>query len=227
MAPRTLMVRWRKDKMRRKKQSQKAFATKAASTFYKHVKKTEAVFQADNRVAGKFEAQMARLEHYIKRHKPHHTILYSLFKPAIEQVARKVFPEEIIKPQEVWKRGIKIHRNGYIEETLEDVTPSTFEAGIHPFIAVEQLLDLYKQQDESLAVFQWDVVLLGHSDHHDIWMYFRGQECFVVYRRGQEVFQSIRYKNPMWLKAFAYRSVNKLEWAGEPMTLESNSSEDA
>lgn len=86
MAPRALMVRWRKAKAKRRREAPKAFATKASAGFTKHVMRTEQMYKGHDRISS--SPQIARLEHYIKRMKPHHIILFNLFKPALTQASQ-------------------------------------------------------------------------------------------------------------------------------------------
>lgn len=191
MAPRALIVRWRKEKARRRKTQPKAFAQKAASGLNVNAVRQNASFQYRAHADGSFMYQ--RLEHYIKTNKPHHRILFWMFNPNIRDAEERTFKDDPYNPEKDSR---------------------------HPKMAVELLLDLYRQQDESLAIFQWDVVVLEHSDYHDKWMYFRGQECMLIYRRGHEVFQSKVYTNPTWLKKLP---IKKVEWVGEPLLLERDS----
>jgi hypothetical protein len=85
-----------------------------------------------------------------------------------------------------------------------------------PKLLAELLLDRYAVQDPLLAAFKFDVVSLGHSEDHDIWMFFRGRECFLVFRRGTTVRRSEMYMNTEFLKNLP---ISKVQWAGEPVKI--------
>jgi hypothetical protein len=173
MAPRPLIVRWRKYKAKRRRETPKAFATKASASFMHHTMKTEAIFRGRDRVG---DVQIERLKHYISRHKPHHRILYMLFEPAIREV---------------------------VSESTDD-----------PRMAVELLIARYAAQDESLKVFEYDVVRLEHSDFHEVLMYFRGTDCFMVYLKRGWAKKSMHYSSTEYLKSLP---LTKIKWAGEPV----------
>jgi hypothetical protein len=188
MAPRSLIVKWRKQKAQRRTTQPRSFSTKGASTFYKHVKKTEAMFQAQQRVTGSVadakerservaESAIKRFKYYVERLQPEHKILLFALRQQLEDVIRKDDP------------------------------------ATDPRMSVEILKDRYARQDPLLAAFKFDVIRLESSDFHEKWMFFRGSECFLVFRREHEIFMSVMYRDPMFLKALPFK---KVQWAGEP-----------
>jgi hypothetical protein len=219
------MVRLRKYKMKQRKTAPKAFSQKALSGLNAKSKSGKTRFDVpefdySKRGGGNAEYQVKRLEHFIKTHKPHHRILYWLFNPAIRHASEQVFPQPT---QEVIFEGVrKFHRtkSGYGYSTIEE-RPQPVREDMHPKIAVEQLIDILQQQDGELKVFAFESVHLEKSPNHDVWLYFRGRECFGVYRKFREVWVTVMYSDITRLKDALWRRT--ATWAGEPFKLDHNS----
>lgn len=210
MAPRQLIVRWRKDKAKRRRERPRAFSTKANSGVNTFAVKENASFQYRKRGGGNTDYMMQRLHHYIKVKNPHKRILYWLFSRAIRHASEELYPEVKDTVNPTWLKKFKTTESGFGYSTEEeDYTPTN---DVHPKIAVENLFDLYAQQDPSLKVFQFEAVVLERSSHHEVIMFFRGQECFILFRKGKYVQRSRMYKDPMFLK---HLSLKKVEWEEE------------
>ncbi len=220
MAPRQLMVRFRKYKIKQKRERPKAFASKASGGLSRHAMAENASFQYNRRGGGNADWAMQRLHHYIKTRKPHHTILYWIFNPAIRHASEEMY--QPVKPEVLreFKKVVSRTSSGFAQEFIQE-TEEVVEESLHPKIAAELLEQQYIDQDPALKVFQFDCILLEHSDYHDKWMFFRGRECFLVFRKDKEVRQSRMYRDPAFLKRLHLR---KVEWAGEPMYLDQRDS---
>ena len=188
MAPRQLMVRWRKDKARRYKTRPKAFAQKALSGVNNKSKSGNSreasehgIFSNDHRGAGGAERNFKTLKHFIDTRRPHHRYLYQFFGPAVMDAAEALAGD--------------------------------------PKMAVELLLERYVAQDPVLDVFRYESVCLERSPIHELYMFFRGRECFLIYRKKNELRMSRTYMSLMYLKNLPTR---KVEWAGEPVYLNSS-----
>jgi hypothetical protein len=85
-----------------------------------------------------------------------------------------------------------------------------------PRMSVELLLDRYAQADPSLDIFQFNYVKLEESSYHVKLLFFRGAECFMVWRKANKVYVSEMYSDTASLKGLSFHNI---AWAGEPHTI--------
>lgn len=219
MARSQLTTRWIKDKAKRKRTRPRTNKVYPSLT---HQPKST---RPNNHPAGAIstghngtERRLQRLQEFISKNKPHHRILYMLLNPAFQDADQRLF-----QPDEFDHKEVRFDvQEGETDEEAVVRAQREFEEQAHPKILVELLYQRYIEQDPTLQVFEYNAVYLEKSDFHFVIMYFRGRECFLVYKNRDRVQRSITYQSTEYLRNLPRR---KVTWE-DPIFLDASSLEE-